>query len=255
MSDLIKHRGISIEKRDFVYGNAVNGASGKMYIFPLGDKLKDMDSYEVIPDTVGVFTGEYDVENKEIYKNDIVTFGTSGGKYTVVYKDAGFICISDEGDEYGLYTHRLTPVNRHNREQLPKVIGHIHENCFGKPEKIDKLTIGQALQRGYTHFTIDQTDIYESIDSLVEYGRPENYPGRKLMLLDKDKTAFSFSAETIQGLLQDHIENQEDFYCDDDSLTDELMQADFERIADLVNVGFKRRFMFPTDIELIIENT
>jgi len=119
--------------------------------------------------------------------------------------------------------------------------------------EITKLTPQQAIEQGYTHFTIDQTDIFETLDSFIEFGRPESYPDNKLFLLDKNKTAFSISAETIHSLLQDHIENQEDYYCEDDSLSDELAEADFEKIAELVNVGFTKRFMFPTDIELVAE--
>ncbi|WON94736.1 hypothetical protein [Sphingobacterium sp. UGAL515B_05] len=119
--------------------------------------------------------------------------------------------------------------------------------------EITRLTPQQAIEQGYTHYTIDQTDIWDSIEHFAEYGRPESYPDNKLFLLDKNKTAFSISAETIQGLLQDHIENQEDYYCEDDSLCEELAEADFEKIAELVNVVFKKRFMFPTDIELVGE--
>ncbi len=121
--------------------------------------------------------------------------------------------------------------------------------------EIKKLTPQQAIEQGYTHYTIHQTDIFETLDSFIEFGRPESYPDNKLFLLDKNKTAFSISAETIQGLLQDHIENQEDYYCEDDSLCDELAEADFEKIAELVNVGFTKRFMFPTDIELVTEES
>ena len=119
--------------------------------------------------------------------------------------------------------------------------------------EIKKLTPQQALEQGYTHYTIDQTDIWHPIEHFAEYGRTDPYPLKKLLLLDKNKTAFSISAETIQYLLQDHIENQEDYYCEDDSLCDELAEADFEKIAELVNVGFTKRFMFPTDIELVAE--
>lgn len=121
--------------------------------------------------------------------------------------------------------------------------------------EIKKLTPQQAIEQGYTHFTIDQTDIFETLDCFIEFGRPESYPENKLFLLDKNKTAFSINAETIQFLLQEHIENQEDYYCEDDSLSDELAEADFEKIAELVNVGFTNRFMFPTDIELVKEES
>ena len=115
---------------------------------------------------------------------------------------------------------------------------------------MERLTIKEALEQGYTHYTIDQTDIFGTIKSLIDYGRLEHYPDNKLMLLDKNKIAFSFSADTIQDILQDYILNQDDFYCENDSLCDELAKADFDKIAELVNVGFEKRFMFPVNIEL-----
>ena len=115
---------------------------------------------------------------------------------------------------------------------------------------MDKLTPQQAIEQGYTHYTIDQTDIFGTIDSLIDFGRPDYYPKNKVVLLDKNKTAFSISAETISGLLDDYISNQEEYFTEDDSLNDELAKADFEKIAELVNVGFKKQFMFPTEIEL-----
>lgn len=115
-----------------------------------------------------------------------------------------------------------------------------------------KLTPEQAIEQGYTHCTIDQTDVWFTITSLIEDGRPEYYQDRKIMLLDKNKTPFHISADTIRECLNNHIEEQEDYYCEDDTIYDELCQTDWEAIEKLVNAGFKPRFMFPTEIELII---
>ena len=68
--------------------------------------------------------------------------------------------------------------------------------------EIKKLTPQQALEQGYTHYTVDQTDIFHSIKSLIDYGRTDSYPDKKLLLLDKNKTAFSFSPDLIQELLR-----------------------------------------------------
>ncbi len=115
---------------------------------------------------------------------------------------------------------------------------------------MERLTIKEALEQGYTHYTINQTDVFGTIGSLIRYGRPNEYPDNKLMLLDKNKIAFSFSPDDILDILQDHILNQDEFSCEDDSLCDELAKADFDKIAELVNVGFEKRFMFPVNIEL-----
>lgn len=115
---------------------------------------------------------------------------------------------------------------------------------------MDKLTPQQALEQGYTHYTIDQTEHYGRITDLLEPWFKDEIKEGKFLVLEKEKHAFSISAETIHGLLQDYVTGQEEYYNEDDSLVDELAEADFDKIAELVNVGFEERFMFPTEIEL-----
>lgn len=121
--------------------------------------------------------------------------------------------------------------------------------------EIKKLTPQQALEQGYEYFTVYQSDQHYLISDLFqEWYRIDELKGKKLLLMSKENIAFSISAETIQGLLQDHIDNEEEFYDESERLYDELAEADFEKIAELVNVGFKKRFMFPTEIELVTED-
>jgi hypothetical protein len=121
--------------------------------------------------------------------------------------------------------------------------------------EIKKLTPQQALEQGYEYFTVFQSDQHYLISDLFqEWYRIDELKGKKLFLMSKENIAFSISAETIQGLLQDHIDNEEDFYDESERLYDELAEAEFEKIAELVNVGFKKRFMFPTEIELVTED-
>ncbi|MNL05891.1 hypothetical protein D3C87_1265070 [compost metagenome] len=119
---------------------------------------------------------------------------------------------------------------------------------------MDKLTIQQALEQGYTHYNVYQQDTFGKLEDLQKYGVDQWHKGQKVVLMSKTKTTFSISADTIQQLLTDHITGQEDFGMEDDTLYDELDVADFDKIAELVNVGFKTGFMFPTDIELILES-
>lgn len=119
---------------------------------------------------------------------------------------------------------------------------------------MDKLTIQQALEQGYTHYNVDQEEEVGTLEHLLENGVEEYNRGKKVILMSKTKTTFSISADTIQGLLTDYVSGQEEFAMEDDTLHDELDVADFDKIAELVNVGFKTGFMFPTDIELILES-
>lgn len=117
---------------------------------------------------------------------------------------------------------------------------------------MDKLTIQQALEQGYTHYNVDQEEEVGNLEHLLENGVEEYNRGKKVVLMSKKTITFSISADTIQGLLTDYVSGQEEFAMEDDTLHHELDVADFDKIAELVNVGFKTGFMFPTDIELIL---
>ncbi len=109
-----------------------------------------------------------------------------------------------------------------------------------------KINIQTALEQGYTYFTVEDTEHFYRIGEITDL------PKGRLLLLDKDKLPFNISRNDLIGLLEDHILNQEEFYEEGDSLIDELHKADFDKITELVNVGFKPRFMFPAGIELIL---
>lgn len=114
--------------------------------------------------------------------------------------------------------------------------------------EIKQLTIAQAIEQGYTHYTLDGSGVSERISNL---DKDDLKYGGIYLLLEKEGRTFSIDADTIQDILNDYITNQDEFYSEDDTLYEELEEADFDKISELVNVGFKTRFRFPTEIQLI----
>lgn len=77
MNRTIKFRGKRIDNGEWVYGSLVVEENKYYIALSINDNIKrdDYDVYmlEVIPETIGQFTGLYDNTKKEIYENDIVT--------------------------------------------------------------------------------------------------------------------------------------------------------------------------------------
>ena len=128
----IKFRARRTDKDEFAFGDLLTGMGykkGKFFILPhlsyYPSDCKSVDGYEVVPETIGQFTGLYDKNGKEIYEGDILAFDKSYTDFKDVI-EVRFV----RGVFVFLWNGNLEdecPINAPTREWA-NVIGNIHDN-------------------------------------------------------------------------------------------------------------------------------
>lgn len=130
----IKFRGKSLNNGEMVFGDLIHGQgskSGKMYIlpqtryYPAG--CNNLDGWEVIPDTVGQFTGLLDKDGKEIYEGDILLVDEFWDGEAGMVKIHNEVGIKDGCFGYiGENTGDLIPF--YDSKVTERIVGNIHDN-------------------------------------------------------------------------------------------------------------------------------
>lgn len=107
----IKFRGKRIDNETWEYGSLVI-LNGRYFIF------NDECRVEVVPSTVGQYTGLKDKNGREIYEGDIFQAGYFGGTDVVIWdnKNARYIGRSPQGC-----------ISYVGREPAVEVLGNIHD--------------------------------------------------------------------------------------------------------------------------------
>lgn len=90
-------RGKMWDNSEWVYGNVIQSKEGDAFILPIeeGDVT---DYYDVIPESVGQFTGRYDKSGNRIFEGSIMKgkFGTGFGGKSTKYKEFNFAIMYHE---------------------------------------------------------------------------------------------------------------------------------------------------------------
>lgn len=123
----IKFRGKSVHSGAWVYGNFIHSKrfSGCGNEFRIHEQESGLES-DVIPETVGQFTGLYDQGKNDVYEGDIVQDYVMGNNFEVVFTDYGNFGLKSKIKV--LRDHHYEVIDPSYAETTLIKVGNIHDN-------------------------------------------------------------------------------------------------------------------------------
>jgi hypothetical protein len=114
---------------------------------------------------------------------------------------------------------------------------------------MEKLTMEQAIEKGYKHFVEEEGENVIAFKKINEHNR-EYYKEGNYYLVDMNAPIhYSLTEDEIRDLLIDHVAAQDTMADEDDKLATIVAGHDFKQLTDDLNEKFKTcNFYEPTDI-------
>ena len=120
----IKFRGKLKSNGNWKYGDLLHDNSNGCYIYPI-EAENLYKNNEVIPETVGQFTGLYDKNGKEIYEGDILCWDIDNRLYAVTFESGMFYASVRECNDDMLGGFQLYVLAE---DAKCKIVGNIYDN-------------------------------------------------------------------------------------------------------------------------------
>lgn len=121
MSREIIFRGKRVDNGEWCYGDLIhNGFDGTSRTLQTGIAAHGCYPIEVIPETVGQFTGRTDVNGVKIWEGDLILHGES--KRIIEYRSTNFCATRPSGKESILLSFSTNPKVIGNRFDNPELI-------------------------------------------------------------------------------------------------------------------------------------
>lgn len=120
-------------------------------------------------------------------------------------------------------------------------------------EKMETITMEEAIAKGYTHFVEEEGEMAMKFSSVNEADR-QYYKGKKCFVVDRENPLhYTISADTIKDMIADHVSEQDEVSDMQDDLYNIASEHDYSKLADELNEKFsKHKYWEPLDIQVII---